>query len=172
MPAALDAAILLAYVEEETARWKQWFAAHPEALAAPCDIARVETLGKLLYHTMWVEKMYACRLLNLPIPELNQDAEHTVASLFAMSEEAAPLFRQFLDSATAESMAEILTWQSRFSGELKFSRNKILFHALLHSIRHWAQVPPVLRAAGFDTVIKDANGKTWMHDFIFSGVME
>ena len=174
MPASLNAETLLAYNLEETARWKIWFLAHPEALAAKCDIARVDTLGGLLYHICWVEKLYACRLLDQPIPALNPPTEPKVEDLFALSESASPMFHQFIASATPETMASRLTWQSRFAGEGEFSftRTKVLFHALTHSMRHWAQVPPILRAAGFDTNIPKADGKPWMHDFLFTGAME
>ena len=172
MPPSLDAAVLLAYHEEETARWKEWFLAHPEALAAKCDIARVDTLGGLLYHIFWVEQMYACRLHDQPIPELNPPADAKVEDLFALGEGAYPMIRDFIASATPETLAEVIIWQSRFAGELSFSKGKILLHAIIHGIRHWAQVPPILRAAGFDTNIPKADGKPWMHDFLFTGAME
>jgi len=172
MSATINAEVLLAYHEAETAQWKQWFLAHPEALAAKCDIARCETLGALLHHIFFVENMYACRLLDQPIPDPKAPDAPTVEQLFALGEAAFPMLRQFMATATPEVLASTITWQSRFAGELTFSRGKILTHALLHSIRHWAQVPPILRAAGFDTVVKDANGKPWMHDFIFSSVMQ
>ncbi len=172
MTALLSAETLLAYHEAETAQWKQWFLAHPEALAAKCDIARSETLGALLHHVFWVEEMYAARLTGGTFSDPTPPASPTVAGLFAIGEAASPLFHQFVANSSAESLAEIMTWQSRFYGEAKFSRGKVFLHAVLHSIRHWAQVPPILRAAGFDTVVKDANGKPWMHDFLFSGVME
>ena len=55
--ANLSAEILLGYHEAETAAWKQWFLAHPEALAAKTDIAKTETLGALFYHLFFVEIM-------------------------------------------------------------------------------------------------------------------
>ncbi len=174
MPATLNLESLLAYNEEETVRWKEWFLAHPEALAAKCDIARETTLGGLLHHLCWVEKLYGCRLLDQPIPPLNPPTEPKVEDLFALSESASLMFRQFIASATPEIMGARLTWQSRFSGEgeFRFTRTKVLFHALTHSMRHWAQVPPILRAAGFDTNIPKEDGKTWMHDFLFTSAME
>jgi uncharacterized damage-inducible protein DinB len=38
-----------------------------------------------------------------------------------------------------------------------------LFHALLHGVRHWAQLSTYLRQKGYK--------QDWQHDFIFSGVM-
>jgi hypothetical protein len=46
---------LLEYEERETTRWKEWFAAHPEALERRCDIASAGTVLGLLAHLFVTE---------------------------------------------------------------------------------------------------------------------
>jgi hypothetical protein len=53
------------------------------------------------------------------------------------------------------------------SGNLNLSiasRRKIFIHALVHGVRHWAQLSTYLRQKGYK--------QDWQHDFIFSGVIK
>ena len=56
-----------------------------------------------------------------------------------------------------------LTFPTRSAGEFTASRRKIFIHALLHGVRHWAQLSIHLRQKGYK--------QDWMHDFISSGVI-
>jgi uncharacterized damage-inducible protein DinB len=47
--------------------------------------------------------------------------------------------------------------------ERTVGRKKIFIHALLHGVRHWAQLSTHLRQNGYK--------QDWMHDFLASGVI-
>jgi uncharacterized damage-inducible protein DinB len=57
-----------------------------------------------------------------------------------------------------------LTFPTRTAGTLTASRRKIFIHALLHGVRHWAQLAACLRQQGYK--------QDWQHDFIFTGVVK
>ena len=56
---------LLAYNEEETRRWKEWFAQNPTALELPLDIADASNVRGLLLHIFLVEVHFAHIILGL-----------------------------------------------------------------------------------------------------------
>ena len=152
---------LLAYNQQETARWKDWFRSHPEALAAPCDIARGKTVADLLFHIFLVELNFAHFVLALPRPDFNSLPRATLDELFGISEDAGRKIRQFLDSSKPEQWSEPLPLGSR---DLKATRRKMLAQAFLHGVHHRGQLAAHLRQLGF----KDE----WVHDILLSTVLE
>jgi uncharacterized damage-inducible protein DinB len=62
--------------------------------------------------------------------------------------------------ATPEELAKILTVKTASAGEVPASKRKVLTHALIHGIRHWAQIAMALRQGCF------VSG--WSHDMMFS----
>jgi uncharacterized damage-inducible protein DinB len=71
--------------------------------------------------------------------------------------------RSFAIAANDSDWGGILMFSTRSAGDLTASRRKIFIHALLHSVRHWAQLATYLRQKGYK--------QDWHHDFIFSGVI-
>src|SRR5205085_11149755 len=86
-----------------------------------------------------------------------------LAALFGLNEQARANFAAVLrgDFDWSESLRygnkERNFWVSA-------SRRKMFTHAMVHSLRHWAQLASALREAGFK--------QDWQHDFIFTQVME
>jgi uncharacterized damage-inducible protein DinB len=72
--------------------------------------------------------------------------------------------RSFAIAANDADWGGRLTFPTRSAGDLTFSRRKIFIHALLHSVRHWAQRSTYLRQKGYK--------QNWQHDFIASGVIK
>jgi len=87
---------LLDYNEQETARWRDWFAKHPEALALPCDIGRATTVGELLFHVFAVELNFAQLVRGLPKPDFKTLPHATLDELFAIHDDATRMTREFL----------------------------------------------------------------------------
>jgi uncharacterized damage-inducible protein DinB len=83
--------------------------------------------------------------------------------LFGIGEKARTLYRDYLTRATDEDLATVLEFPTRTSGVLRASKRKMFAHAMLHGVRHWAQLATALREAGHST--------DWGHDFLFSDVM-
>jgi uncharacterized damage-inducible protein DinB len=123
MDSAITFTELLNYSEQETKRWKEWFASHPAALDVPFPIANATNVKGLLTHIVSVELLFARAVSNLP-----------------------RLFRAFIDSAHPEDWAEVK--DVGFSG-FKASKRKMLTQALLHGVNHRAQLSTHLRQQGF-----------------------
>jgi uncharacterized damage-inducible protein DinB len=150
--------------QRETGKWKSWFELQPaELLDLPLNIALAKDVREFLLHIFAVELRYAERLASLPITEYESLPTDSVTQLFAIGEKARVLFRQYLARATDEDLAVVLEFPTRTSGVLRSSKRKMFAHAMLHGVRHWAQLATALREKN--------HGTDWAHDFLFSDVM-
>ena len=165
---------LLDYSAEESNHWRDFFTQHPGALDVPCDIAGTKTVRELVLHIVAVQMRYAERLLNMPITEYESLAARLAEGkpgqgkpgedLFALSRKSLEDLRSFAIAANDSDWDGTLTFPTRSAGEFTASRRKIFIHALLHGVRHWAQLSTHLRQKGYK--------QDWMHDFLASGVIK
>ncbi len=155
---------LLAYHETETARWRAWFEKQP---AAVLDVAAGEqgtelaNVRGLLFHSFVCEWAYAQILLGQSWDDWKKFDPSTLAGVFAVAEEAQAKLRQWADSADEEEanrICRLSVAEKDFS--LSGSARKFFVHAIVHSIRHLAQLASALRAAGYKT--------DWQHDLALS----
>ncbi len=162
MDAGLRFSELLQYVNEETERWREFFASNPRALDVEVSIAGTKNVRDMLLHIFAVELRYAERLNDVAeVTPYERHARETAEELFAIGDKARAMLAEYL--AKADDLDRVLTFPTLTSGTLSGSKRKILTHVLLHGVRHWAQLATALREAGF------AQGR---HDFIFSDVMD
>ena len=161
---ALTPEELLAYCSEEHQRWRHWFHSNPQALDLPTDIARTTSVRELVLHIVLVELRYSERLLNKEVTAYEEIPTDNLDRLFAVAKDAEENFRNFFRTATDSDWNEVLTFPTRSAGTLTASKRKIFVHALLHGIRHWAQLSTLLRQRGF--------AQQWQHDFLMSPVIE
>ena len=159
---------LLDYSAEESNHWRDFFKQHPDALDVPCDIAGTKTVREMVLHIVIVQMRYAERLLNMPITEYDQLSARLAQGkpgeeLFVLSRKSLEDLRSFAIAANDADWDGTLTFPTRSAGELTASRRKIFIHALVHGVRHWAQLSTHLRQKGYK--------QDWMHDFIASGVI-
>ncbi|HYL93293.1 MAG TPA: DinB family protein [Alphaproteobacteria bacterium] len=155
---------LLDYCAEETNRWREWFKKNQAALALTCDIAGTKDVREVVLHIVIVQMRYAERLLNMPITEYDELKAKTAEELFSLGHKSLEDLRSFAVAANDPDWDGTLTFPTRSAGTLTASRRKIFIHALLHGLRHWAQLATFLRQKGFK--------QDWQHDFIFSNVMK
>jgi uncharacterized damage-inducible protein DinB len=160
MDAGITFAELLDYTEDETRRWKQWFAEHPEALDRPCDIAKAGTVRQLLLHVFATEAHFAAAVSDLPRIDRTNLPSSTLDELFGVHDDACRGFREFFSRAQARDWNEIKDLGFR---DLKASKRKMVAQALLHGVHHRAQLAVFLRQEGFEGL--------WIHDLILSKVM-
>lgn len=152
---------LLEYTGGETARWREWLTAHPDALDVPFAEGRLATVGGVILHVFAAELRYAERLLGRDRVTSYEELEaSSVDELFAIGDRARGLLREYLDGMTEEDARVVLTFQTLTAGTLTASKHKIASNVFLHGIRHWAQIASVLRAAGY----RDQ----WGHDMLLS----
>jgi uncharacterized damage-inducible protein DinB len=159
---------LLDYSAEESNHWRDFFKKRPDALDLPCDIAGTKTVREVVLHIVAVQMRYAERLLNMPVTEFETLAARLAQGkpgeeLFAFSRKSLEDLRSFAIAANDADWDGTLTFPTRSAGELTASRRKIFIHALLHGVRHWAQLSTHLRQKGYK--------QDWQHDFMASGVI-
>ncbi len=155
---------LLDYASEETTHWRDWFRKNPKALDLACDIAGAKSVREVVLHIIAVQMRYAERLLNQPITEYSELESKNAEELFALAHKSAEDFRSFAVAANDPDWDGTLTFPTRTAGTITASRRKIFVHALMHGMRHWAQLATFLRQQGFK--------QDWQHDFIFSDVVK
>ena len=151
---------LLRYTNEERDKWRTWLVARPEAIDAPVQPGgRLPTVGKLVDHIFLVERRHLQRLMDLTPSEQTGLTGNNAAPLFDYGASVRRELEQYvadLDDEEADRVRDFVvrdrTWQ--------MSSRKLLFHILLHEIRHWAQIALAVRLAGFEP--------PGDHDFFYS----
>lgn len=121
---------------------------HPEALALACDVREGSNVADLLQHIVAAELRYAERLHGDPVTEYEAIAKDSAEDLFATHDRALEKLQTLLNDANY-SWDEELEFPTRsIAGKLAATRRAIFSHALLHSIRHYAQLATLLRQQG------------------------
>ena len=151
---------LLEYTDGEDARWREWLAAHPEALDVPFAEGRLATVRGVIIHTFAVELRYTQRLVGVDVTSYDDIHVETLDDIFALGDRARSMLRKYLATMTPGDASTVLTFTTLTAGTLTASKHKIASNVFLHGIRHWAQIASVLRAAGF----RDQ----WGHDMLLS----
>jgi len=163
--AQISFAELLTANEGGTQKWRKWFDEQPAAvLDLPLSIALAKNVREFLVHIFAVELRYAERLKGLPITAYESLPTGSVADLFGIGDRARAMYREYFATAADEDLASVIEFPTRTAGIVRASKRKIVVHALLHSVRHWAQLATALREAGYPT--------NWGKDFLYSEVME
>jgi uncharacterized damage-inducible protein DinB len=114
-------------------------------------------------HIFAVELRYAERLAGLEVTQYESLPTGSVRDLFAIGEKARTHFREYLARVTDADLAVVMEFPTRTAGVLRASKRKMFAHAMLHGVRHWAQLATALR--------EKRHGTDWGHDFLFSDVM-
>jgi uncharacterized damage-inducible protein DinB len=157
---ALSADEMLAWLEMTSTKWRALIEEHPEILAMPCDVMGVGTVGELLQHIVAVELRYGEQLSGLPVTEYVAIPFDSAAAIYATHDRAMKMFRDLL--------ASDLDWDGKFDfvtrsmGPARATRKTILFHAMLHAIRHYAQLATLVRQHG----VKPG----WQMDYLMMGI--
>lgn len=157
---------LLRHNEEETERWHEFFRAHPGALDVAVDMAQSESVRAMLVHIMAVELLYSERIQGIFRVTFSAAdfPSGDVEALFRTGEKARSTFRELLERFSDAEWSETVTFPTKTVGQLTATRRKIFAHAMLHSMRHWAQLATELRQKGYK--------QDWQHDFLFTKVID
>ena len=142
----LTAEEILAWNEKTAQGWRQFLTNHPELLSQPCDIAGTKSVAELLQHIVAAQLRYAERLAGLPISDYDAIRFDSVDSIYATHDHAITIFQELI--ASDSNWDEPLDFTTRTRGSLRSNRKTILFHALLHGIRHYAQLATLVRHCG------------------------
>ena len=156
---------LLAANEAETRNWRKWFDGQPASvLDVPLSIALAKNVREFLLHIFAVELRYAERLQGVPVTAYETLPTGNIADLFGIGDKARAMYREYMARAGDKDLATVIEFPTRTAGMLRSSKRKIFLHAMLHGVRHWAQLATALREAGYPT--------NWAKDFLYTEVME
>ncbi|HEX8393809.1 MAG TPA: DinB family protein [Longimicrobium sp.] len=162
---AVQISTLAAYVEHETERWRQWFAAAPpDVLDLPLGAGAEGTVRTLVKHIFAVELRYAQRLAGTPVSGYEALADETVDQLWRIHRTANSIRARWLADATPEALDAILVSDTRKLGRIESRAHTVVVHSLVHGIRHWAQIAMVLRQHG--------HGGLWEHDWLLNPAVQ
>jgi len=142
----LSAEELLAWYEKTSTGWRALLNEHPKLLDQPSDIAGTQTVGGVLQHIVAVELRYAEHLAELPATDYANIPFDSVETLYATHDRAMQLFRHAL--ARDSDWDERIEFITRSMGPARASRKAVLFHAMLHGVRHYAQLATLVRREG------------------------
>jgi uncharacterized damage-inducible protein DinB len=157
----LSAEEVLRWNESTSAAWRKLLGEHPEVLALPCDIARTSSVAQLLQHIVAVELRYAERIAGVPETDYEAIRFDTVENIYASHDRAVALYRKSL--AGDLDWDRVIEFATRSAGKLRASLKTILFHALLHSQRHYAQLGTLVRQQGYQSAV--------LGDYLFMGMI-
>ena len=156
---------LLRYDEQETGRWHQFLAKQPpEVLDLKVDLAGGGAVRDLLLHMFAVELKYGSLLAGGPLPKPGELPSRTLDEIFGVATTAQEKIRNYLKTASEADLNGKMTFPTLSAGEQTTSRRKVLGHALMHSLRHWAQLTTEMRRHGYKT--------DWHHDFLFTDALQ
>ena len=157
---ALSADELMRWADDTSQRWFELLGRHPESLGIECDIMNTGTVAKLVQHIVAVELRYADRLQGV----MESSYEHVP---FGSAEELSETHRKAMEIFNRLLLDEGYDWeqsiqfQTRSAGVLRASRRTVLVHALMHTIRHYAQLATLVRQHGVKP--------DWPMDYLFMG---
>jgi uncharacterized damage-inducible protein DinB len=141
---------LLRYTMEERDRWRRFFSNHPEAMETPFQSAGAfGTIGKLIDHIFLVERRHLQRLRGEPLADRTGLTGINAPPLFDYGASVRRELEQFVSGLDEDVAGQIRTFEVR-GQQWPMSARKLLFHILMHEIRHWAQVTLAIRLAGIE----------------------
>ena len=156
----LTAQEALKWHETTSTNWRKLLATNPDILAIACDIAGAVTVAQLLQHIVAAELRWAERITRLPETDYDKVPFGTVDAIYATHDRALGIYHQSL--AADLDWDQIIDFVTRTYGPASASRKTIFFHAMFHSIRHYAQLGTLVRQHGYTT--------DWLGDYLFMGI--
>ena len=143
---------LLQYTNDEREKWRTWLLGHPAALEVPLqpgEGARLPTVGKLIDHIFLVEQRHLQRLRDEPLSTSTGLTAANAPPLFDYGASVRRELDRFIETLDDEVADQVRTFNVR-DQSWPMTPRKLLFHILLHEIRHWAQIALAVRLAGLE----------------------
>ena len=139
-------------------KWRDFINANPALLQLPSDIRESKTVAQVLQHIVAVELRYAQRLAGVAETEYAAVPFNTADEILTTHNEAMALLRGVLADPGFDWTQEI-EFMTITAGKLRTTRKAAFIHALMHSIRHYAQLSTLVRQHGFKP--------DWPMDYLF-----
>ncbi len=139
---------LLKWNDATAANWRDLVNTNPAILQLPSDIRDAKTVGQVLQHIAAVELRFAQRLAAQPESDYNDVRYGTGDEVYATHAQALDILRMLLADKTYDWAVEF-DFNTITLGRIRASRQAVFLHALMHSIRHYAQLATLVRQHGF-----------------------
>jgi uncharacterized damage-inducible protein DinB len=150
MPPSITFSELLSYTNEERDKWRGWLLQHAAAVEAPVQPgARFPTVGKLIDHIFLVERRHLQRLAGTPLDDRTGLTGNNVLPLFDYGASVRRELEQYAADLDEDVADQVRAFEVR-EQLYQMTPRKLLFHVLLHEIRHWAQIGLAVRLAGYE----------------------
>ena len=141
---------LLRYTSAEREKWRVWFGRNPAAVDALVQPGgRLPTVGKLIDHIFLVERRHLQRLTGTALSESTGLTGNNAPPLFDYGSSVRRELEQFAADIDDDVADEMRTFNVR-ERDWPMSSRKLMFHILIHEIRHWAQIALAVRLAGYE----------------------
>ena len=141
---------LLRYTNEEREKWRQWLLVNAAAMDAPVQPGGpYATVGKLVDHIFLVERRHLQRLNGERLSDSTGLTGNNAPPLFDYGASVRRELDQYARLLGVDEADQVRTFEVR-DRQWPMTPRKLLFHILLHEIRHWAQIALAVRLAGFE----------------------
>ena len=110
---------------------------------------RFGTVGKLIDHIFLVERRHLQRLRGETLADRTGLTGNNAPPLFDYGASVRRELEQYVRELDEDDAAQIRTFEVR-DQQWPMSARKLLFHILMHEIRHWAQIALAVRLAGLE----------------------
>ena len=158
MPLTIDVEKLLAWNDRTARQWHAFVTKYPAVFTLPCDIRNSSTVADTLQHIVAAEQRYAQRLAALPETAYGDVPRDSADAILRTHEDAFRILQTLLADSSYD-WSQPLTFTTLTAGTLRSSRETVLLHLTLHSIRHYAQLATLARQHGF--------APDWPLDYLF-----
>jgi uncharacterized damage-inducible protein DinB len=141
---------LVRYTNAERDKWRRWLVEHADAMDAPVQPGgRYPTVGKLFDHIFLVERRHLQRLTEQPLSDRTGLTGNNAPPLFDYGASVRRELEQYVADLNDDVADQVRTFDVRDQA-WPMTPRKLLFHILLHELRHWAQIALAVRIAGFE----------------------
>jgi uncharacterized damage-inducible protein DinB len=142
---------LLRYSQEERDKWRAWFVAQTEAMEVEMQPGgRYPTVGSLIDHIFLVERRHLQRLNGAALDTRTGLSGRHAPPLFDYGASVRRELEQYASQMDDDLADEPRAVTLQNGTEYAISPRKLLFHCMLHEIRHWAQIALAVRRAGLE----------------------
>ena len=137
---------LLDYNREQQDKWESWFAEKGnEPLAITVGSGRMNTLGKVIQHALGVNLYFAETLSGKPKTEWWAQPSDDAGALFRLGTEGKRALRAAIEGE--RDWTRVIEMEAPgFS--VRPTARKAVLNAIVHEIRHWAQISAIVRQHG------------------------
>jgi uncharacterized damage-inducible protein DinB len=156
---------LIEYTDWERSIWREFLRRRGDGIlkigVGSNGDGRFQSVGDLVRHIFSAEERYLDRLNGREPTDPSHVASDSVEALFDFGIQSRKHLQEFIATFPTERWDEEMELKL-MNSTIRATPRKIIFHVLIHEVRHWPQVATLLRLNGIVAEFRD---------FIFSPVM-